>query len=345
MDRSEKASTFFNWLHQNGAHVSDKISIHDYSGEDMGFGIKAISFIKKGSSLFTIPRTLLLSRHSTAHCEAIRKGVDNCQWNQAIWAVALERRNPHSHWKPYFDMLPDSVSTPMSWCGHDKEMLKGSSIFNSVNDNKIFDRFMRSSRKINMEIEEQEFFFAGDLLSSYSFLENPSSPEDVMLVPVADLLNHSSTSNNAKLYFGKDCLEMIATKEIPEGSQIFNTFGKLSNSQLLLKYGFVESHNPYNNVVIELQTILQYLRDDNACLDRLYQKELVKDEYRLSMDSDSGLSSLFVKLKKSYKDFLLWQFGQYVTSDYSNQSCRQRMASCVCFEERQIIRYHLDRIL
>lgn len=344
MDLAEKISRFLQWLQQNGAIISDQISIQDYSDQKMGLGIMAIEPIKKDCLLCKIPRSLTLSRHTTEHRDSIKKQAKNSQWNQAIWAVILERRNQNSHWRPYFDMLPKDISTPMSWSKTEKALLKGSYIYSSIDDEELFVKFEKDSRRMNLRACEQEYFFAGDLLSSYSFLEDGSPPEDVTLVPVADLFNHSSTNNNARLFYAKDFLEMVSIKDIAEGEQIFNTFGKLSNSQLLLKYGFIEKINPYNSVAIELQTILMYIEDDSDVLHRLYVKGFVKEEYKLTPESDAGLSVLFSKLKKSFKEFLVWQSHQYCTTEIPDPSERQYMASIVCTEELQIINGYINRI-
>lgn len=49
---------------------------------------------------------------------------------------------------------------------------------------------------------------------------------------MADLLNHVA-ANNAHLEFGEEQLSMVATRCIASGEQIYNTYGQLSNSQLL----------------------------------------------------------------------------------------------------------------
>ena len=49
------------------------------------------------------------------------------------------------------------------------------------------------------------------------------------------------------------CFEMIATVDISPGAEIFNTYGDLSVSDLLLKYGFVNQESePYDDVRFDL---------------------------------------------------------------------------------------------
>jgi len=60
------------------------------------------------------------------------------------------------------------------------------------------------------------------------------------MVPMADMLNARIGANNAKLFYEKDYLRMMATKAIPKGQQIWNTYGDPPNSELLRRYGHID---------------------------------------------------------------------------------------------------------
>ncbi|CCA68310.1 related to SET7-Regulatory protein [Serendipita indica DSM 11827] len=66
------------------------------------------------------------------------------------------------------------------------------------------------------------------------------SPDDVNMVPMADILNARYGCHNAKLFYEKDHLNMIATKDIPAGEQIWNTYGDPPNADLLRQYGHID---------------------------------------------------------------------------------------------------------
>ena len=61
---------------------------------------------------------------------------------------------------------------------------------------------------------------------------------------MADVLNHVA-SNNAHLEFGEEELKMVAIKTIPTGCQIYNTYGQLSNCQLLQVIKRTNLHGKY----------------------------------------------------------------------------------------------------
>ncbi|KAF9067729.1 hypothetical protein BDP27DRAFT_1225377 [Rhodocollybia butyracea] len=77
---------------------------------------------------------------------------------------------------------------------------------------------------------------ADDVLSEDEDEENSV----VSMVPMADLFNARYGSENAKLFYDELHLKMITTKEIQAGEQIFNTYGDLSNGELLRRYGHVD---------------------------------------------------------------------------------------------------------
>ncbi|KAF7322034.1 Ribosomal lysine N-methyltransferase 4 [Mycena kentingensis (nom. inval.)] len=62
----------------------------------------------------------------------------------------------------------------------------------------------------------------------------------VTMVPLADMLNARYESENAKLFYEKDALGMMSTREIKKGEQIYNTYGDPPNSDLLRRYGHVD---------------------------------------------------------------------------------------------------------
>lgn len=79
---------------------------------------------------------------------------------------------------------------------------------------------------------------------------------NVSMVPMADMLNHKTGHNNARLFHEKECLRMVAIKPIKAGQQIYNTYGDLCNADLLRKYGFVDVPNPHNIAEISGESVV-----------------------------------------------------------------------------------------
>ncbi|KAK9375095.1 uncharacterized protein V1513DRAFT_414020 [Lipomyces chichibuensis] len=120
------------------------------------------------------------------------------------------------------------------------------------------------------------------------------------MVPLADMLNGDSDLCNAKLFYSKENLEMRATKFIPEGSQIYNTYGDLPNADLLRRYGYVRFGKTKNDVVeVETQlvidssphrlseTLLKKRIDFMIEVDQEEDEELLDDYIQISISSSA----------------------------------------------------------
>ena len=83
--------------------------------------------------------------------------------------------------------------------------------------------------------------------------ENDDEDEEeglLAMVPMADMLNHKTGYNNARLFHEPECLRMKAIKFIKASDQIYNTYGDLCNADLLRKYGFADENNSFDLVEI-----------------------------------------------------------------------------------------------
>jgi SET domain-containing protein 6 len=72
----------------------------------------------------------------------------------------------------------------------------------------------------------------------------------IAMVPMADMLNHRTGFNNARLFHEPEALQMRAIKDIKAQDQVYNTYGDLCNGDLLRKYGFVDDPNEHDIVEI-----------------------------------------------------------------------------------------------
>jgi SET domain-containing protein 6 len=116
----EETIPFIQWLQDNGAQISPKIAIKDYSDEGAGLGVVALEAVKvklsifykqgrvlpsqKDEILFKIPRSCLLTKSSSKHRAEIKKACKGATgWIPLMWAIILERLDgEESFWYPYF---------------------------------------------------------------------------------------------------------------------------------------------------------------------------------------------------------------------------------------------------
>jgi len=79
------------------------------------------------------------------------------------------------------------------------------------------------------------------------------------------MLNHKTGCNNARLFIQNEknhtIYEMKTIGHISKGSDVYNTYGDLGNSELLRKYGFVDGlDNPHNIITIPLKIVLEAIK-------------------------------------------------------------------------------------
>ncbi|CAA7261815.1 unnamed protein product [Cyclocybe aegerita] len=70
--------------------------------------------------------------------------------------------------------------------------------------------------------------------------EEEEDSTEVVMIPLADILNARYRTENVKLFYEPNCLKMVSTKPIKAGEQIWNTYGDLPNAELLRGFGHVD---------------------------------------------------------------------------------------------------------
>jgi histone-lysine N-methyltransferase SETD3 len=99
----------------------------------------------------------------------------------------------------------------------------------------------------------QKFCEARLLISSRIFGISINETKTDVLAPFADLLNHKRPRQTQWYY--DDNLESFviqATEDIPEGSEIFDSYGKKTNARFLLNYGFCLEDNDTSEFVMTI---------------------------------------------------------------------------------------------
>ncbi|KAG0379053.1 hypothetical protein BGX24_001857 [Mortierella sp. AD032] len=324
MAEFEQVNTaFLAWLAANGATVSKSIALQDYSAEGAGRGVVAVADINSDEELFSIPRPLLLSPETSELAKKLDLTTLE-GWNPLMMCMIYEYgRGAASHWKPYFDILPTEFSTPMFWSDEELKELAGTGVIDKIGREEAESIFMEKLWPMisahpdlfptgQAEQHKNEagylsiFHRMGSLIMAYAFhdtlpdknqdedMDSDEEDEDeeeeeekvnVSMVPMADMLNHKTGHNNARLFHEKDCLRMVAIKPIKNGQQIYNTYGELCNADLLRKYGFVDVPNPNNIAEISGESLVA------KCTEADEEGKDEKVEWLLEQD---GLEDFFI---------------------------------------------------
>jgi protein-histidine N-methyltransferase len=192
----------------------------------------------------------------------------------------------NSFWYPYISTLPqpDSIpswSLPPFWPDEDFEFLHGTNAAVAAQEIQAnAKRDFKEARKILKEEDFENwqdytrhlFNWAFCIFASRSFRPSLVTPTSVqerelpinvgiddfsMLLPVYDIINHDIKANvrwatdHQDDHDAPEACRFITFDSYKPGEQVFNTYGKKTNSELLLSYGFMlpETEGFHNDYV------------------------------------------------------------------------------------------------
>lgn len=250
------------WLSKNGAKFSN-IYIEHYS--ETFRGIKVSKFIKKNSDIVKIPYRCIMSVKKAKECE-IGKIISESKYtpsNDHIWLSLFllneKKKGNQSFYKAYIDTLPKHFKDyPHFFLKKDYDILNGSLILNMI-----------KSRKIELQDDYHELksnfpdFFKSISFGKYmwsriaviSRIFGSKNNEESGFVPLADMLNHSTSPGTEWTFLEKDNFFVIKNnKPFFKSMEIFDTYGPKCNSRYFVNYGFTLPDNKENTTQIFIDT-------------------------------------------------------------------------------------------
>lgn len=297
----EKTKQFEEWLKSNGVEISNKLALHDYRDSNQGRGMIALEDISEGDVLFTIPQTNLLAVERDPKFAELVTEHELADWPALMAYMML--MSGTERWKPYFDVLPTTFNTPMFWTPEQLALLKGSAVANKVGRaeaDELYDELASSVFKTpafaNVDVSREAFHRMGSLIMAYGFDVSVTGDDDdafKAMVPLADMLNSHTVLGNARLEMPEDVdgvLEMVASKDIAKGEQVYNVYGDLSNGELLRRYGYVEAGGTeYDMAEVSMEALIEAVAkaeglkvsqmEDRVEELSIYDEELLDDGY------------------------------------------------------------------
>ncbi|KAG6572214.1 Ribulose-1,5 bisphosphate carboxylase/oxygenase large subunit N-methyltransferase, chloroplastic, partial [Cucurbita argyrosperma subsp. sororia] len=267
IDSLENASALQKWLSQSGL-PDQKMAIQRV---DVGErGLVALKNVRKGEKLLFVPPSLVISADSEWSCpEAgeVLKRNSVPDWPLiATYLISEASLMKSSRWNNYISALPRQPYSLLYWTREELDRyLEASEIreraieritnvvgtYNDLRD-RIFSKYPELFPEEVFNIETFKWSF-GILFSRLVRL--PSMDGKVALVPWADMLNHNCEVETF-LDYDKASQGVVFTTDraYQPGEQVFISYGKKSNGELLLSYGFVpkEGTNPSDSVELLL---------------------------------------------------------------------------------------------
>lgn len=179
-----------------------------------------------------------------------------------LWYTIRQLRDEKSFWRPYLDLLPKRIPTPLFWSDDELSIIAGTNLYEGVQQlRSLLRKVWNTLKSVDPDcISLDDVYYAWTLFSSRSFTVSTDRSQDQVhthvmkhtqndsdapalvepcLVPFADIFNHS---NSARVQYITDHkghtfnldLETLAQ----DGQEVFNNYGFKSNESLIIGYGF-----------------------------------------------------------------------------------------------------------
>lgn len=154
-----------------------------------------------------------------------------------------------SEWKLYLRLLPkDHSNFPINYTNHELSQLIGSPFLIQIHE-KVYDLKRDYDRVFaaNYEFRKykfRDFCWARTIIGSRIFGVHIEDTKTDILAPFADMLNHRLPKQTTWNYLDdKEGFLIETLEDIPQGVEVFDSYGKKCNSRYLLNYGFVVENN------------------------------------------------------------------------------------------------------
>ena len=249
----DKFTIFEKWLLDAGAKFP-KLELRDYGNEVRG--CHAVEDISSDEIIVKIPLECLITvemGQATDIGKAIIRANIDLDAPKHIFLMLymlIDRKNPRSFFKPYYDILPATLSNmPIFWSENELKALQGSHILNQIDERKVaIENDYNSICDIAPEFTRictlHEFAWARMVVCSRNFGMMVNGLRTAALVPYADMLNHYRP-RQSKWQFEDHCQAFTITSLCPmnSGAEVYDSYGLKCNHRFLLNYGFSVEDN------------------------------------------------------------------------------------------------------
>ena len=249
----DKFEIFENWLRAAGSKFP-KLELQDYGNEVRGCHSKEA--IQKDDVIVDIPLKCLITVEmgkETAIGKIIMASnidLDAPKHIYLMMFILVDRLNPDSFFKPYYDILPATLrNMPIFWDERELSYLEGSYLISQVKERRIaIENDYKSICSIAPQFAKmcdlELFKWARMCVCSRNFGITVNGLRTAALVPYADMLNHLRP-RQSKWQFedASQSFTITAIDGISVGAQVYDSYGQKCNHRFLLNYGFsVESN-------------------------------------------------------------------------------------------------------
>lgn len=253
MADADKFQAFEEWLRSTKTQTS-KLELKDYGNEVRG--CHATEALSDDEIIIEVPLKCLITVEMGKDTDIGRQIISSNIELDAPKHIFLmvfmlvDRQNPDSFFKPYYDILPKTLNNmPIFWTEDELKWLTGSHLLEQVEQRTAT---IAADYKAICDIAPEfasicnlhEFMWARMCVCSRNFGMVINGVQTAALVPYADMLNHYRP-RETKWQFD-DSLQaftVVALQTIEAGAQVYDSYGRKCNHRFLLNYGFSVENN------------------------------------------------------------------------------------------------------
>jgi protein-histidine N-methyltransferase len=272
------------WAEQNGAALHPSVEVYQDPVTGYSFRVRsASSAVQTGDTVVTCPIPITLSYLNALPVPPASFHTDAEPFPEAFlersppyvigrfFLIKQYLLGRKSFWWPYIQALPqpDRLSSwilPALWPTDDVELLEGTNVSVAIDEikNNLKREYKRAFKLLEGAPNQNEYSrllynWAYCIFTSRSFRPSlvVSEPTKLvlppgcaiddfsMLLPLFDIGNHSITANVAWGSSVANSSCALTTRDnVQPGNQVFNNYGKKTNAELFLAYGFMLPETP-----------------------------------------------------------------------------------------------------
>tara|TARA_B100000795_G_scaffold269656_1_gene259805 strand:- start:3235 stop:4380 length:1146 start_codon:yes stop_codon:yes gene_type:complete len=351
---------FVDWLVENDVNMAN-IEIIELNDNERG--VKSKFKMKEGDEIMLIPRKLLISSIDVDKTEAgqrinehfdketfLLKSIINMSVFLLFSMIGHEKYS--TFWDPYFLTLPDTLKhIPLFWTKLELGYLKGSSVLDDimVKNGIIKKEYLQLKRLLTTDFNIftlEEYKKIRCLVSSRNFRLTINGKTSTTLVPLADMLNHSLSADTRWTYDNtQQGYQMVLLKDIGSCHEITDSYGRKSNNQYFIHYGFVLDDGITTKITLKIDGLKFELTTNFNSID---SKNVLNKLRKSNPDFDKNTLELNALIE--YKTQLLQKKDNYPKStnyykkNKNKGSLNKRNAYLLLFKELEIIELNLTKI-
>ena len=310
-ETQEKYKIFKKWLIDNGAIFQKNIDFPYTYGPFHIVGCKCVSDIKDDEGILLVPKNLMIIGKDLTHINKLIEDIKDQLSDEEDMSTLfltlylyLEKDNKDSFFKPYIDLIFTNMDYFDTWTDENLLELQNSymaqSIRNLLYEIEVMHQLLIKCKAFSKMTKKEYSFCYFQVISRQFYLDQKNSA----LVPLADLLNHSSVSIHYEIYDGENMVFKYSVhftvdedikidirptflKEIPIIKPTYNKLKPIIINEEKEKY---ESNEIYESE--EDDIIVNINKNDYFCISTSHKQKMRKNSQAFNNYCDINNKSL-----------------------------------------------------